>query len=67
MPLLLVIALVALTEMTPKALAEGKRGGALLALFCFLLATFVTLNASAFPSRIGRTVAPEAAPSVSVR
>ena len=50
--LLLVVALLAFTEMTPKALAAGKRGAALLALLFFLLTTFVTLNSSAFPQRI---------------
>ncbi len=49
--LVLVLALLAFSEMTPKALAAGKRGAALLALLFFLLATFVTINASAFPQK----------------
>jgi uncharacterized membrane protein len=58
--LVLVLALVALSEMTPKALAAGKRGAALLALALFLLATFVTINASAFPQKSRPAQAPAA-------
>lgn len=50
--LALVLALLSFSEMAPKALAAGKRGAALLAIFFFLLATFVTLNASAFPVKV---------------
>lgn len=46
--LVLVLALLALSEMTPKALALGKRGSAGLAMLLFLLTTFVTVNGSAF-------------------
>jgi len=65
-----VLALLAFTEMTPKALAAGKRGAALLGLLFFLLATFVTINASAFPVKVRpapAAPAPEAAPSLQAR
>ncbi len=47
----LVLVLAGVSESTPKALAAGKRGGALLALLLFLLATFAAYNRSVFGSR----------------
>lgn len=47
----LVLALIGVSETAPKALAAGKRGGALLALLLFLLATFSAYNRSVFGSR----------------
>ncbi|HJV49213.1 MAG TPA: hypothetical protein VJ549_08070 [Geothrix sp.] len=49
--LLLVFVLVGLSEMTPKALAAGKRGSALLALVLFLAASFTVYNKGLFGSR----------------
>lgn len=46
--LLLVVVLVGLSEMTPKALAAGKRGSALLVLVLFLAASFVVYNQGLF-------------------
>jgi len=67
--LVLVLALLAFSEMTPKALAAGKRGAALLALLFFLLTTFVAINASAFPqkARPAQASRPEMAPSMQAR
>ncbi|MBI4911984.1 MAG: hypothetical protein HY823_04545 [Acidobacteria bacterium] len=42
--LVLVVILIALSEMTPKALAAAKRGSALLAMLLYLLTTFLTFN-----------------------
>ena len=56
--------------MTPKALALGKCGAAMLALLCFLLTTFVTINARAFPQKVRppqAVPAPETAPSLQAR
>lgn len=49
--LVLVLVLFGLSESAPKALAAGKRGGALLAMLLFLLVTFVTFNRGVFGSR----------------
>lgn len=49
--LALVLVLVGVSETTPKALAAGKRGGALLAMLLFLLSTFTAYNRSVFGSR----------------
>jgi uncharacterized membrane protein len=68
--LVLVLLLLAFSEMTPKALALGKRGAAMLALLCFLLTTFVAVNAGAFPQKVRPTqvvLAPEVAPSLQAR
>ncbi len=62
--LLLVVGLLAMTEMTPKHLAAGKRGSALMGLLFFLLATFVTLNGSAFPVKIRAAQETQAQPEV---
>ncbi|MCE1229139.1 MAG: hypothetical protein LWX11_06600 [Firmicutes bacterium] len=56
-----VVLLLAVSEMTPKMLAKFKRGAALLAIFAFLLTTFVTVNSNAFAKR------PAPAPSVSLQ
>lgn len=55
--MVLALALVGVSETTPKALAGGKRGGAMLALLLFLLATFTVGNRSMFS---GRPAAPAA-------
>lgn len=49
--LVLVLALAGVSETAPKALAAGKRGGALLALLLVLLASFTVFNRSVFGSR----------------
>ncbi|MDP2876510.1 MAG: hypothetical protein Q8O00_10030 [Holophaga sp.] len=59
--LLLVLILVGVSEMAPKALAGAKRGAAMLALLLFLLASFVTINRNVFPQRRPK---PEAAPAI---
>lgn len=46
--LLLVLVLVGLSEMTPKALAAAKRGTALLVLALFLVTSFVVFNKGLF-------------------
>ncbi|WP_243304345.1 hypothetical protein [Geothrix oryzisoli] len=46
--LLLVLVLVGLSEMTPKALAAGKRGSALLVLVLFLASAFTVYNKGLF-------------------
>src|SRR5512133_20915 len=53
--LLLVLVLVGLSEMTPKALAVGKRGSALLALVLFLASSFTVYNKGLFggPAQAG--------------
>jgi hypothetical protein len=43
-----VFLLLVMSELSPKALALGKRGAPLLALLMFLLATFVAFNQGAF-------------------
>jgi len=50
--LLLVLVLVGLSEMTPKALAAGKRSSALLVLVLFLAASFTVFNKGLFGSRL---------------
>ena len=50
--LTLVIILIGFSEMTPKALAAGKRGAAMLALLLFLLVTFVVFTRAAFGFRL---------------
>jgi hypothetical protein len=50
--LVLVVALLAMSEMGPKALAVGKRGAALLAMLLFLFTSFVVYNRAAFGFRI---------------
>ena len=59
--LLLVVGLLAMSEMAPRTLAVGKRGAALLGLLLFLLATFVTLNGRAF-DKVRPAQAPQAQP-----
>ena len=49
--LLLVFVLVGLSEMTPKALAAGKRGSALLVLVLFLASSFTVYNKGLFGGR----------------
>ena len=49
--LLLVFVLVGLSEMTPKALAAGRRSSALLALVLFLASSFTVYNKGLFGSR----------------
>lgn len=50
--LLLVFVLVGLSEMTPKALAAGKRGSALIVLMLFLAASFVVYNKGLFSNQL---------------
>lgn len=50
--LLLVFVLVGLSEMTPKALAAGKRGSALLVLVLFLASSFAVYNKGLFGGRL---------------
>jgi len=50
--LLLVFVLVGLSEMTPKALAAGKRGSALLVLVLFLASSFTVYNKGLFGGRL---------------
>lgn len=59
--LLLVFVLVGLSEMTPKALAAGKRGSALLVLVLFLATSFTVYNKGLFGSRL------QAGPELPVR
>ena len=59
--LLLVFVLVGLSEMTPKALAAGKRGSALIALVLFLATSFTVYNKGLFGSRL------QAGPEIPVR
>ncbi|MDP1831259.1 MAG: hypothetical protein Q8K67_04310 [Geothrix sp.] len=49
--LLLVFILLGLSEMTPKALAVGKRGSALLVLLLFLASSFTVFNKGLFGGR----------------
>ncbi len=65
--LILALALLAVSELTPRTLATGKRGAALLALLFFLLGSFVAINAGAFPQKAHPRPAaqlPENAPSL---
>jgi hypothetical protein len=50
--LLLVLVLLGLSEMTPRALATGKRGSALLVLVLFLAASFTVFNKGLFGGRL---------------
>lgn len=50
--LLLVLVLVGLSEMTPKALGAGKRGSALLVLVFFLASSFIVYNKGLFGGRL---------------
>lgn len=50
--LLLVFVLVGLSEMTPKALAVGKRGSALLVLVLFFATSFIVYNKGLFGGRL---------------
>jgi hypothetical protein len=50
--LLLIFVLLGLSEMTPKALAAGKRGSALLVLVLFLAASFTVFNKGLFGGRL---------------
>lgn len=60
--LLLVVVLVGLSEMTPKALAVGKRGSALLVLMFFLASSFIVYNKGLFGARPApATILPAAA------
>ena len=57
--LTLVLVLVGLSEMTPKALAAGKRGSALLVLVLFMAAAFIVFNKGLFrkePLKVGPEV-----------
>ncbi|MBK8792941.1 MAG: hypothetical protein IPN59_07220 [Holophaga sp.] len=63
--LLLVLFLLAVSEMAPKALATGKRGAAMLAMLFFLLTSFVAINRGAFPQKARTNLEP--APSVQAR
>ena len=56
--MLLVVVLVGLSEMTPKALAAGKRGSALLVLVLFLAGSFTVYNKGLFGGR------PKAGPEI---
>ena len=58
--LLLVLALLGVSEMSPKALAVAKRGAPMLALLLFLLASFVTINRGAFPQKTRPALEPAA-------
>lgn len=49
--MLLVLLLIGLSEMTPKALATAKRGSALLVLVLFLATTFTVFNKGLFGAR----------------
>lgn len=49
--LLLVFVMVGLSEMTPKALAVGKRGSALLVMVLFLASSFTVYNKALFGGR----------------
>ena len=49
--LMFVVALAGLAEATPKALAVGKRGSALLALMLFMLASFMVYNKAVFGAK----------------
>jgi uncharacterized membrane protein len=49
--LVLAILLLAMSEMSPKALGAARRGAPLLAFVLFLLVTFVSVNKEAFGSR----------------
>lgn len=54
----LAVVVLALSEMTPKGLAQGKRGTAALALLLAFLTSFVAVNSGAFGFK--RHTAPEA-------
>ncbi len=58
--LVLALLLLGLSEMTPKALAAGKRGSALLVLALFLAITFVMYNQELFMSVLQTLPAPQA-------
>ncbi|MDE3034042.1 MAG: hypothetical protein KGI56_10290, partial [Acidobacteriota bacterium] len=58
--LVLALLLLGLSEMTPKALAAGKRGSALLVLVLFLATTFVMYNQGLFISASQVLSAPQA-------
>ncbi|HJU83957.1 MAG TPA: hypothetical protein VJ600_07080 [Holophagaceae bacterium] len=49
--MLLVVMLLAASEMAPRMLASGRRGAAMTALFLFLITTFVVYNKDLFPSK----------------
>lgn len=57
--LTLVFVLLGLSEMTPKALAAGRRGSALLVLVLFLAASFVVYNKGLFRKANPLKVGPE--------
>jgi hypothetical protein len=52
--MLLVLVMLGLSEMTPKALAAGRRGSALLALVLFLATSFTVYNKGLFGSQAPR-------------
>lgn len=58
--LMLVLVLVGLSEMTPKALAARKRGSALLVMVLFLASSFIVYNKGLFGGR------PKAGPQIPV-
>ena len=66
----LVLVLVGLSEMTPKALAAGKRGSALLVVVLFLAAGFTVFNKGLFrkgPLKVGPEIPVTAETSVTAR
>ena len=68
--LTLVFVLVGLSEMTPKALAAGRRGSALLVLVLFLAVAFTVFNKGLFrkdPLKVGPEIPVTAATSVPAR
>lgn len=58
--LVLAVILLGLSEMTPKALAAGKRGSALLVVLLFLAATFVMYNRDLFIPAVPMLPPPQA-------
>ncbi len=64
--LTLVVLLLAVSEMAPKALAAGKRGAALMALLLFLLASFTVYNKELFGHKVQPQALPMATPDGSM-
>ena len=64
--LTLVFVLTGLSEMTPKALARGKRGSALLVVFLFLAIAFTVFNKGLFRRSVA-PLAPELTATVTAR
>jgi hypothetical protein len=61
--LVLVLLLLVMSELAPRALALAKRGAPLMALLMFLLASFVAINGRAFGHRIQAPAEVSAAPA----